>query len=77
MASDRIRPAVQARTESDERMVSRPVLGTVNDLADIFRATTVDEVAICLPAGSRQSAGSDRFDRRRSGQDRQSAERSQ
>ena len=32
-------------------MVSRPVLGSVNDLANIFRLMTVDEVAICLPPG--------------------------
>lgn len=38
--------------ESDERTVSRPVLGSVNDLADVFRTMTVDEVAVCLPPGS-------------------------
>jgi exopolysaccharide biosynthesis polyprenyl glycosylphosphotransferase len=35
--------------ESEVTAVSRPVLGTVDDLADIFRARTIDEVAICLP----------------------------
>ena len=38
--------------EAEERTVSRPVLGTVDELADIFRSTTVDEVAICLPPGA-------------------------
>ena len=38
--------------ESEEHVVSRPVLGSVNDLAIIFRTTTVDEVAICLPPGA-------------------------
>lgn len=28
--------------------VSRPILGTVEDLSTIFRTTTVDEVAVCL-----------------------------
>ena len=31
--------------------VSRPILGTVDDIADIFRAMTIDEVAVCLPPG--------------------------
>ena len=38
--------------ETGEQVVSRPVLGSVNDLADIFRTTTVDEVAVCLPPGA-------------------------
>jgi exopolysaccharide biosynthesis polyprenyl glycosylphosphotransferase len=32
--------------------VSRPVLGTVDDLPGIFRSETVDEVAVCLPLGA-------------------------
>jgi exopolysaccharide biosynthesis polyprenyl glycosylphosphotransferase len=39
---------VPGRAE-DQAVVSRPVLGSVNDLARIFHATTVDEVAVCLP----------------------------
>jgi exopolysaccharide biosynthesis polyprenyl glycosylphosphotransferase len=38
--------------EPDEPIVSRPVLGSVNELADVFRAKTVDEVAVCLPPGA-------------------------
>ena len=30
-------------------LVSRPILGTVEDMSAIFRSTTVDEVAVCLP----------------------------
>ena len=39
-------------SETDLQLVSRPVLGSVNDLGDIFRVMTVDEVAICLPPGA-------------------------
>jgi exopolysaccharide biosynthesis polyprenyl glycosylphosphotransferase len=38
--------------DAEEPVVSRPVLGGVNELADIFRTMTVDEVAICLPPGA-------------------------
>jgi len=34
---------------AESRKPSRPVLGTVNDLHEIFRTMPVDEVAICLP----------------------------
>jgi exopolysaccharide biosynthesis polyprenyl glycosylphosphotransferase len=37
---------------TEDSVVSRPVLGSVNDLAEIFRARTVDEVAVCLPPGA-------------------------
>ncbi len=35
--------------DGDERKVSRPVLGSVDNLPEIFRKMPVDEVAICLP----------------------------
>ena len=38
--------------EAEEPMVSRPVLGSVNQLAEIFRAEAIDEVAVCLPPGA-------------------------
>ena len=38
--------------EAEEPMVSRPVLGSVNQLAEIFRAKAIDEVAVCLPPGA-------------------------
>ena len=52
--SDEGRQSAHARledngTEAGEETVSRPVLGSVNDLAGIFREMTIDEVAICLP----------------------------
>ena len=36
----------------DEQRVSRPILGSVNDLAETFRSKPVDEVAVCLPPGA-------------------------
>ena len=48
-----LEPASQGDVhEAAERVVTRPVLGSVNDLADIFRIMTVDEVAVCLPPGA-------------------------
>jgi exopolysaccharide biosynthesis polyprenyl glycosylphosphotransferase len=38
--------------EGERHALSRPVLGSVDDLADIFRTTTIDEVAVCLPPGA-------------------------
>lgn len=38
--------------DGENQSIARPTLGSVNDLAAIFRATTVDEVAICLPPGT-------------------------
>ena len=32
-----------------ERVVTRPVLGSVNDIEDVLHANVVDEVAVCLP----------------------------
>ena len=32
-----------------ERLVTRPVLGTVDDIEEIFHSQVVDEVAVCLP----------------------------
>lgn len=32
-----------------ERVVSRPVLGTIDEISDILHAQVVDEVAVCLP----------------------------
>ena len=37
---------------TDDGRLSRPVLGSVYELARIFRTTAVDEVAVCLPANS-------------------------
>jgi len=31
------------------RLVSRPILGSVDDIEEIFHSRTVDEVAVCLP----------------------------
>jgi exopolysaccharide biosynthesis polyprenyl glycosylphosphotransferase len=45
-------PAQTVANEAEERAVSRPVLGSVDDLAGVFRRITVDEVAICLPPGA-------------------------
>ena len=33
----------------EERVVTRPVLGTVNDIEEVLHANVVDEVAVCLP----------------------------
>lgn len=38
--------------KAEEESVSRPVLGSVDDLASIFRTMTIDEVAVCLPPGA-------------------------
>lgn len=38
--------------EPGELLVSRPVLGSLDDLAGSFRAMTVDEVGVCLAPGS-------------------------
>ena len=37
---------------SVEHAVSRPILGSVDDMTKIFRSRVVDEVAVCLPAAS-------------------------
>ncbi len=36
--------------DADTGAVSRPVLGSVNQMNDVFRTQIVDEVAVCLPA---------------------------
>jgi exopolysaccharide biosynthesis polyprenyl glycosylphosphotransferase len=41
-----------AQDGTEESVVSRPVLGSVNQLGHVFRTLTVDEVAICLPPGA-------------------------
>ncbi len=33
----------------DERVVSRPILGTIDEIGDILHTRVVDEVAVCLP----------------------------
>jgi exopolysaccharide biosynthesis polyprenyl glycosylphosphotransferase len=38
--------------EEPERSVSRPILGSVEELADILHSRVVDEVAVCLPAAA-------------------------
>ena len=40
--------------EAAERAVTRPILGSIDDLAELFRVRTVDEVAVCLPRGAGQ-----------------------
>lgn len=37
---------------AEQLSVSRPVLGSVDDLASIFRKMTIDEVAVCLSPGA-------------------------
>jgi exopolysaccharide biosynthesis polyprenyl glycosylphosphotransferase len=34
----------------DERAVTRPILGTIDDIGDILHSRVVDEVAVCLPS---------------------------
>jgi exopolysaccharide biosynthesis polyprenyl glycosylphosphotransferase len=34
----------------EEPLVTRPILGTIDDIEDIFHSQVVDEVAVCLPA---------------------------
>jgi exopolysaccharide biosynthesis polyprenyl glycosylphosphotransferase len=34
----------------DEPVVSRPILGTIDEIEEIFHTRVVDEVAVCLPA---------------------------
>ena len=36
-------------TDDEETAVTRPILGTVEDIEDVLHTTVVDEVAICLP----------------------------
>ncbi len=36
---------------------SRPILGTVEDITEIFRSRTVDEVAVCLPPAASDALG--------------------
>jgi exopolysaccharide biosynthesis polyprenyl glycosylphosphotransferase len=40
----------EANEAEAEPSVSRPVLGSVDDIAQLFRERVVDEVAVCLPA---------------------------
>ena len=35
--------------QEPDPVVSRPILGTINELHDVFREQVVDEVAVCLP----------------------------
>jgi len=37
---------------TDEPVVSRPILGRVDELADVLHSRVVDEVAVCLPPGA-------------------------
>jgi exopolysaccharide biosynthesis polyprenyl glycosylphosphotransferase len=36
----------------DEQGVSRPELGSIDDMGDVFRTRIIDEVAVCLPPGA-------------------------
>ncbi len=38
-----------AAPEERERMVTRPILGTVDQIEDVLHSRVVDEVAVCLP----------------------------
>jgi exopolysaccharide biosynthesis polyprenyl glycosylphosphotransferase len=35
-----------------EQSVTRPILGTINDIEQVFHSRVVDEVAVCLPASA-------------------------
>jgi len=56
LPADRRRSAAKgaqsSQTDAGESVVTRPVLGSVDDMADVFRVMTVDEVAVCLPPGA-------------------------
>lgn len=45
-------PAGRRGTPEAPMLLSRPILGHVDDLEDILHSRVVDEVAVCLPAGS-------------------------
>lgn len=52
-------PVQQARADDDpaaseetERTVSRPILGSINEMYGVFRRNVVDEVGVCLPPAS-------------------------
>ena len=47
-----VRPAVSSADRAGNPDLSRPILGTVEDLASLFHQTVIDEVAVCLPRGS-------------------------
>ena len=38
----------------DQHVTSRPTLGTVDDIEEIFHSRVVDEVAVCLPPTAAQ-----------------------
>jgi exopolysaccharide biosynthesis polyprenyl glycosylphosphotransferase len=42
----------QGLVQDVERSVSRPILGSIEQMGDIFRSRIIDEVAVCLPAAS-------------------------
>jgi exopolysaccharide biosynthesis polyprenyl glycosylphosphotransferase len=42
----------QPTKEEGEQGVSRPLLGSIDDMGNVFRARIIDEVAVCLPPGA-------------------------
>ncbi|MEX2137361.1 MAG: sugar transferase [Chloroflexota bacterium] len=42
----------QTRRPIDEHQVSRPILGSIDDMGAVFRKGIIDEVAVCLPPSS-------------------------
>jgi len=46
------RHAPQAAEPDEQQTVSRPILGSIDDMGAVFRAQIIDEVAVCLSASS-------------------------
>jgi exopolysaccharide biosynthesis polyprenyl glycosylphosphotransferase len=46
------RGALRHVDDAETHLLSRPVLGSVEQMDGVFRTTVVDEVAVCTPAGS-------------------------
>jgi exopolysaccharide biosynthesis polyprenyl glycosylphosphotransferase len=42
----------QSPEEDGRHVVSRPILGSVDDMGEVFRTQIIDEVAVCLPPSS-------------------------
>jgi exopolysaccharide biosynthesis polyprenyl glycosylphosphotransferase len=42
----------QPRGTTDGHQVSRPILGSIDDMGTVFRTQIIDEVAVCLPPAS-------------------------
>ena len=52
-----------------DHIVTRPILGSVEDVEEILHSQVVDEVAVCLPPSGRALHGADHRSGRRRGQD--------